>query len=178
MNHWPAWATEPVALHPPDVRWQDRGERECRRIEAALGQWLLAPVEHVGSTAVPGLAAKPILDLQAAVADLGCAPRIAAVLAPTGWHYIPPGLDRRPWRRFFVQVVDGHRRAHLHVMTPTSPRWCEQLTFRDALRADRALTDRYAALKQRLVIRHADDREAYTTAKFAFIRAVLDYPRS
>jgi len=64
------------------------------------GCWPRRP--NVGSTAVPGLAAKPILDLQAAVADLACAPRIAAVVAPTGWHHVPPVLDRRPWRRFFV----------------------------------------------------------------------------
>jgi len=177
-TRWPAWATEQVALHPPDTGWQQCGERECQRLDAVLGRWLLAPVEHVGSTAVPGVAAKPILDLQAAVADLACAPRIATVLAPTGWHHVPPALDRRPWRRSFVQVIDGHRSAHLHLMTLGSPRWDEQLTFRDALRADRALAQRYAALKQRLVARHADDREAYTTAKSAFIRAVLDYPQN
>ena len=120
----------------------------------------------VGSTAVPGLAAKPILDLQAAVADLRCAPSIAAVLGPEHWHYVDPDLDARPWRRFFIKASDGHRVAHLHVMTLGSARWSEQLAFRDALRADRRLVESYAAMKVALAAQHADDREAYSAAKY------------
>ncbi len=70
MTSWPAWATEKVEVREPDAAWQQRGERECQLLASTLSPWLVAPVEHVGSTAVPGLAAKPILDLQAAVEDL------------------------------------------------------------------------------------------------------------
>ena len=120
-------------------------------------------------------AAKPILDLQAAVADLEeCALPIAEVLAHHGWEYVHPDLDHRPWRRFFVQVINDHRRAHLHVMTPGCPRWHEQLVFRDALRADQALMARCAALKQTLATRHAGDRESYSAAKSDFVRATLE----
>jgi len=173
VTDWPAWASEQVELHPPDPAWQQRGEQARQLLGAALVPWLVAPVEHVGSTAMPGLPAKPILDLQAAVTDLTCAPDIAAVLAPAGWHYVPPELDRRPWRRFFVQVTDEQRSAHLHLMTPDSSRWSEQIAFRDALRADPALVRRYATLKQVLAAEHVDDREAYTAAKVDFVRAVL-----
>jgi len=162
-----------VELHPPDKAWRERGIQAGRLLEAALAAWLVAPVELVGSTAVPGLPAKPILDLQAAVADLACASRVAATLAPAGWQYVPPELDARPWRRFFAQIADGHRIAHLHLMTRSSPRWSEQVVFRDALRADPALAQRYTTLKQSLATRYADDREAYTAAKGNFIRAVL-----
>lgn len=161
-------------MRPPDAAWQQRGERECRLLDAVLAPWLVAPVEHVGSPAVPGLAAKPILDLQAAGADLGFAPRIARVLAPAGWHWVAPELDRRPWRRFFVKVIDGHRAAHLHVMRRDNARWGEQLAFRDALRGDPSLAERYAALKMTLAAAHAGDRETYTAAKADFVRAVLD----
>lgn len=94
-----------------------------------LAPWLVAPVEHVGSTAVPGLAAKPILDMQAAVADLGCAPDVAVALGTASWHHVAADLDGRPWHRFFVKVIDGHRAAHLHVMSRESARWSEQLAF-------------------------------------------------
>jgi len=174
MVDWPGWATETVEIRPPDAAWQQRGEQERQ----LLGPWLVAEVEHVGSTAVPGLAAKPILDLQAAVPDLRSAPRITATLEPHRWHYVEPELDDRPWRRFFVKVSDGHRVAHLHVMTLASARWHEQLAFRDALRADARLMESYAAIKSALAAEHADDREAYSAAKSFFIRAVLDPGRT
>ncbi len=100
-----------------------------------LARWLVAPTRHVGSTAVPGLAAKPVIDVQAAVVDLGCADAVAQALAATGWHLVPAQLDARPWRRFLIQVVDEHRAAHLHLLSADSTRWAEQLAFRDALRA-------------------------------------------
>jgi len=162
-----------VDVRPADPQWQRLGEVLRRELDVALARWLVAPVEHVGSTAVPGLAAKPVLDLQAAVADLGCAPAATEALAGRGWHLVPPELDARPWRRFLVQVVDDVRVAHLHLLTADSERWGEQLTFRDALRGDPGLMQRYAALKQQLAAEHADDREAYTAAKTDFVRAVL-----
>lgn len=175
MSGWPSWAAEQVRLAPSQEAWLHSGERECRLIGDALAAWLLAPVEHVGSTAVPGLPAKPILDLQAAVADPGeCAPLIAEALAGAGWEHVPPSLDQRPWRRFFVKVVNGRRAAHLHVMTLASPRWNEQVAFRDALRADGRFAASYSALKQSLVSQHPNDREAYSAGKADFIRTVLD----
>jgi GrpB-like predicted nucleotidyltransferase (UPF0157 family) len=173
VTEWPAWATERVCVAPADEHWPQQGAQEARRLDIVLTRWLVAPVEHVGSTAVPGLPAKPILDLQAAVADLDCAPLIGEVLG-VEWLSVPSDLDNRPGRRFFVKVVNGHRAAHLHVMTLASPRWQEQLVFRDALRADPELVGRYAELKQTLSDRYADDREAYSAAKTEFIRDVRD----
>lgn len=173
-QQWPAWATERVAVHAPDPAWQARGRREAAALQLTLGRWLLAPVEHVGSTAVPGLAAKPVLDLQAAVADLVVAAELAVALAPHGWHHVSPELDERPYRRFFVRVQDGARAAHLHVLLAGSPRWRQQLDFRDALRADPELAAEYGRLKASLAVRHADDREAYTRGKGEFVRGVLD----
>lgn len=130
-------------------------------------------MHHVGSTAVPGLAAKPVLDLMAGVATLTAGDPVAAALAPTGWHLVPPELDARPWRRLLVQVCHGRRAAHLHLLRPDDPRWSDQLRFRDLLRADAALADRYAALKRSAAAAHPDDREAYTAAKTAFVQDTL-----
>lgn len=81
MADRPTWATAGVEVCPADPQWRRRGERLCEEMDVVLARWLTARVEHVGSTAVPGLAAKPILDLQAAVDDLSCAPAVAVALA-------------------------------------------------------------------------------------------------
>jgi GrpB-like predicted nucleotidyltransferase (UPF0157 family) len=169
---WPKWADEEVEIRPADPEWLRLGELLRRELDVALARWLVLPVEHVGSTAVPGLPAKPILDLQAAVADLDCATAAAESLG-SGWHLVPPNLDRRPWRRFLVHVVDDARTAHLHLLTVESDRWADQLAFRDALRAETGLMQRYAALKQGLAAKHAHDREAYSVAKAEFVTTAL-----
>lgn len=170
---WPAWATQRVEISAPDPGWSSRGECEARLLESTLAAWLVGRVEHVGSTAVPGLAAKPILDFQARVTDLACAPRVAAALAPQGWHLVPPELDRRSWERFFVRVAGDRRCAHLHLLGLDARQWDDALAFRDALRADPGLARVYAALKTDLAARYGDDREAYTGAKAGFVRQVL-----
>lgn len=173
---WPVWATERVEVVDHDPDWADRGLRERDLLQELLAPWLTATVGHVGSTAVPGLAAKPIIDLQAQVATLDVADELVPVVAPHGWHYVPPELDGSPYRRFFVKVRDDRRVAHLHVMTADG-RWHQQLAFRDALRADPALVRAYARLKVELADRHHDDREAYTAGKGRFVREVLSHMR-
>lgn len=170
---WPAWATERVSISESDPSWLEQGGRECTWLGARLTSWLVDAVEHVGSTAVPGLIAKPILDYQSAVADLDCATEVADALSPDGWHLVPPELDQRPWERFFVRVEQDRRRAHLHLMTPDSPRLAETVVFRDALRADPELVGAYAELKIELAARFEYDREAYSRAKAEFVREVL-----
>ena len=108
---WPDWATEPVDLVDADPSWTVRGEQERDNLETLLAPWLITRIEHIGSTAIPGLPARPIIDLQAPVTDLGDADPIAAALTPHAWHYVDPELDQRPWRRFFVKVTDGRRSA-------------------------------------------------------------------
>lgn len=173
----PAWAYEKPDILPHDPRLADRARVERDLLARLLAPWLVDGVEHVGSTAVPGLAAKPLIDLMASVTD----PDVVVVqarepLAADGWHYVPPDLDRGGlWRRFFVKPdASGQRRvAHLHVIRAGHPRWAEQIAFRDALRRDDRLARSYENLKQRLAAKHAGDREAYTDAKAEFVAAAL-----
>jgi GrpB-like predicted nucleotidyltransferase (UPF0157 family) len=173
----PPWAHERPEVHPPDPGWAGRAAAECARLAGPLAPWLAGGIEHIGSTAVPGLAAKPILDLMASVTDPDAVVEHASGrLAADGWCYVPPELDSGgSWRRFFVKPdAAGQRRvAHLHVIRAGHPRWAEQLAFRDALRGDGELAGRYAGLKRRLAREHAGDREAYTAAKSEFVAAVL-----
>lgn len=169
----PAWAYERVEVVGYDPNWVVKAARDVQELAKRLSSWAVAPVEHVGSTAVPGLPAKPIIDMMVAVRSLDVAPEIDLTLRPAGWHLVPPELDQRPWRRFFVKVVNGHRDSHLHVMVAGDSRWTGQIVFRDRLRADAELRDEYARLKLAAAQRHGDDREAYTADKAGFIRDVL-----
>ncbi len=170
---WPAWATEPIAIAEPDPGWTVLAAALIAGLRQRLQPWLCDGIHHVGSTAVPELPAKPIIDLIAGIDTLESTGAIAPLLADDGWHLVPPELDGRPWQRLFVRVRDDRRTAHLHLMTAGSARWQDQLAFRDRLRADGALRREYAALKRRLAERHPDDREAYTGGKAAFVARVL-----
>jgi GrpB-like predicted nucleotidyltransferase (UPF0157 family) len=172
----PPWAYEKAEVRPHDPRLADRARTETARLAELLAPWLVDGVEHCGSTAVPGLAAKPIIDLMASVTDADAVvTQAGAQLAADGWCYVPPELDQRPWRRFFVKPdATGQRRvAHLHVIPAGNPRWAAQIAFRDALRRDDQLASRYAELKLRLASEHPGDREAYTEAKAEFVAEVL-----
>ncbi|MEV6904220.1 GrpB family protein [Amycolatopsis sp. NPDC051372] len=176
MSDPPAWAYEKPHVTAADPMWAARGATLCARLAEVLGPWLVDGVEHVGSTSVPGLAAKPVVDVMASVRDVDAVVASAlGVLSADGWAYVPPSLDvSAQWRRFFVlpDTTNEHRLAHLHLIPAGHPRWQAQLTFRDALRADPALAAEYAALKHRLTT-ETTDREAYTAGKTDFVTRVL-----
>jgi GrpB-like predicted nucleotidyltransferase (UPF0157 family) len=179
----PPWAYEKPEIHPYDPRWAESARAERDRLAELLAPWLTGEVEHVGSTSVPGLAAKPIIDLMLPAPDLDAfVGQAHDRLAADGWCYVPPELDQHPpeldqhpWRRFLVKPdQSGQRRvAHLHVILAGHPRWSQQIAFRDALRRDPELAGQYADLKRRLAAQHRDDREAYTAAKAEFIAQAL-----
>jgi GrpB-like predicted nucleotidyltransferase (UPF0157 family) len=167
----PAWAHEHVHVVPADPRWPELAEAEAARVRQALAPWLTGGVHHVGSTSVPGLDAKPILDLLAGVRalDVPAQPALEAL----GWHHVPPEIDGQPWRRFYVLPKNGHRYGHLHLVVPEAPQWRAYVDFPRRLREDPKVREAYAALKRELAERHREDREAYTRAKASFIEGVL-----
>jgi GrpB-like predicted nucleotidyltransferase (UPF0157 family) len=175
----PTWAYAKPEIRPHDARLIELAATEKDRLTTVLTPWLVDGVEHVGSTAVPGLAAKPVIDLMASVRDPAVvAEEARESLWADGWWYVPPELDGGgSWRRFFVKPDESgqHRYAHLHVIAAGHPRWTDQIAFRDALRRDDELAGRYADLKRRLAAEHAADREAYTEAKGDFVRSVLGH---
>ena len=176
----PSWANEKAEVSACNPRWVQMAQAERARLTELLAPWLVEEIEHIGSTAVPGLAAKPIIDLMAAVQDPDLVVGLgAAGLRADRWCFVPPELDRRCWRRFFVKPdPSGQRRtAHLHVIKAGHPRWTEQLAFRNRLRNDERLARDYEALKRRLVATHHGDREAYTDAKTEFVAKALHRQR-
>lgn len=173
----PAWAYEQVHLVEHDPSWAQLAQSYAGEARSLLEGWLSGPVVHVGSTAIPGLAAKPIIDLQATATD----PQAAVdaehdAMAAASWFFVPRELDQRDWRWFVVRAGTSgrHRRAHLHLMRTDEPRWHDQIFFRDRLRESPTLALEYAELKAAAAAEHAHDREAYTEAKAEFVRRVLD----
>ncbi len=161
-----------IHLVPHDPAWAGRFADEARAIRAVIGPWLTGGVEHVGSTAVPGLAAKPVIDIMAGVADLESSRACIEPLGGLGYLYAPYREDVMHW---FCKPDPAARTHHLHLVPTGSPRWRRVLAFRDLLRRDPAAATEYAALKQTLAARFPHDREAYTDGKTALItRLVAD----
>ena len=154
-----------------DPAWPARFAAEAVRLSAALGGTITA-LEHVGSTAVPGLAGKPVLDLAIAVASERAADACIEPIEALGYEYRGPYGDD-PRRRYYVRDVDGRRAAQIHLYVLPAVAWQEKLSFRDALRAHPALARAYAAEKWRVAHAVAWDKSAYSTAKGPFVEAVL-----
>jgi GrpB-like predicted nucleotidyltransferase (UPF0157 family) len=163
-------AEAPIEVAPYDARWPAAFEQERALLAEALGPWLAGPPEHIGSTAVPGLAAKPVIDIMAPVHTLAASRPAIEAARELGYVHYPYKPDVMHW---FCKPSAAHRTHHLHLVPLGSPLWRERLAFRDALRADPELRASYQALKLDLAQRHRLVREAYTDAKTPFIEQVL-----
>jgi GrpB-like predicted nucleotidyltransferase (UPF0157 family)/predicted kinase len=160
--------TEEVALVPYDPTWPHMFEAERKNIESALGD-RVTEIHHIGSTAVPGLAAKPVIDIMLVVPKLEDAIDCIATLSDLGYTFInhPQNTDRRFFRK------GQPRTHHVHIVAQSHAELKNHLAFRDALRADPQLRDQYAALKFDLAERHRTDRAQYSDSKTEFVRRVL-----
>jgi GrpB-like predicted nucleotidyltransferase (UPF0157 family) len=162
-----------VRLVASDRRWPDLFSAEAHRLSEAVHQAGLAPLqfEHVGSTAVPGLVAKPILDILAgSPSGVAWQPYIE-VFAARG--YEPRGPQGVADRELLVLGPEQARTHHLNLVAAGGGFWRDHVAFRDRLRAEPALAATYAALKRDLALRHHTDRAAYTAGKRAFVEEVL-----
>ncbi|MGH7818455.1 MAG: GrpB family protein, partial [Candidatus Binatia bacterium] len=160
----------PIRIAPYDPAWPALFQAERELLADLLRRWLVGPIEHVGSTAVPGLAAKPVIDVMAAVESLDASRGAFGVLRDAGYHYAPYRTDVMHW---FCKPSPSFRTHHLHLVPYESLLWTERIAFRDCLRSDSAIAHEYADLKHRLADAHRFDREAYTQAKGSFIGGLL-----
>jgi len=161
-------------LVPYDDRWPDLFSQLRARLEGALGGHILS-VHHVGSTAVPGLVAKPVLDVLIGVSDLQEAVACIPSLATLGFEYGPD--DDIAERHWFRGRRGGLRTHHLSLAEPTSTYFVDTLAFRDALRSSPELAREYTNLKAELVARHVPGRPLHT-GKTEFVRRALDTRRT
>lgn len=159
---------EPVELNDANPSWPSEAVTWAHRIRRAMAP-TVATIEHVGSTAVPTLAAKPVIDLQIAVRDLADEAAYRPALESLGLIL----RQREPAHRFFRPPAGEPRTVHVHVCAAGSDRERDVLRFRDRLRADPELAAQYAALKYRLADEVGQDRLAYNAGKTQFIAAVI-----
>jgi GrpB-like predicted nucleotidyltransferase (UPF0157 family) len=160
--------TVQIAPHKP--AWAILFQAERFRLEQALGD-LALDIQHIGSTAVPGLAAKPILDLAVAVAGESVVPDCVVRLADADYTY--RGY-RGPDQGYFFDQGRGQELTHyLHVLPIHEPAWSNNLRFRDYLAGHPEARDRYQQLKEVLAAQYPTDRATYTTAKAAFVQEIL-----
>jgi GrpB-like predicted nucleotidyltransferase (UPF0157 family) len=151
-----------------DPRWPAVFEAERAALTAALDGLPVGGIQHIGSTSVPGMPAKPIIDMIAGVPDLAVAGPAEPLLAGLGYRRFAHRVDAVLFRRL---SGEAQTRA-LHLTVPGSDLWRERLAFRDALRADPALIAEYAELKQRLLT-ETGGRPYTATGKRDFVRRVL-----
>ena len=159
----------PVVICEYDANWPHDFARIAGRLITSL-QGLVQQIEHIGSTAVPGLAAKPIVDIDVVLATTADLPEAIRRLADLGYiHEGDLGIAGREAFRW----PPGEARHHLYALAQGAAELRRHLAFRDALRADPALRDRYAALKRSLAAKTPHDRASYTEAKSTFIRSTI-----
>jgi GrpB-like predicted nucleotidyltransferase (UPF0157 family) len=173
---------EDVALAPYDPRWPESFACEKKHLLECLPNELVRRIEHFGSTAVPGLAAKPIVDMLVEVTDLQeTRIRITPVLESQGYDYFwraTRGEDGPPFYAWFIKRdgSTGARTHHLHMVEAHFEHW-ERLLFRDYLIENREVAREYERLKFRLASAHAHDRVAYTQGKTDFMVRVMEQAR-
>jgi GrpB-like predicted nucleotidyltransferase (UPF0157 family) len=163
---------EDLAVEPYDPRWPGAFQGEKARLLACLPKTLINRIEHFGSTAVPGLAAKPIVDMLVEVTSLDeTRQTVPSILEPQGYDYFwrPTwGDDTPPFYAWFIKRgADGNRTHHIHMVEAHFEHW-DRLLFRDYLIDHPHVAQAYGDLKRKLVSAHAQDRIAYTAAKTDF----------
>ena len=169
-------------LVDPDPRWPVDARRLAARVSRAAGG---ARVDHIGSTAIPGMPAKDVIDLQLTVPDLQTADDLAPALTAAGFPLAsgfdrdnshPAGADQRDWCKRLHGNADPGRNLHLHLRVGDSPGWRWALLFRDWLTADPSVAAEYLALKRSLAVAHAGDPTAggYAEAKEPWMATAYD----
>jgi len=158
-----------IEVVPYDRRWPDRFSEEAEALEEVFGMEIVA-IHHVGSTAIPGIRAKPIIDVLVEVRDLGRIDGFASEMSARG--YIPKGEFGIPGRRFFIKGSETERTHHIHVFESGHPAAERHLAFRDYLRAHPEAARAYGNLKAELATEFRHDIEGYMAGKDAFIKEI------
>jgi GrpB-like predicted nucleotidyltransferase (UPF0157 family) len=174
---WNNHAEDVIAVEPYDPRWADQFANEQQAIRECVDTLIPMVVEHFGSTAIPGLPAKPIIDILIGTSSQHWTTIIEAL---KGMNYIHWENNPDPDREFLVKGMPpfGDRRTHhVHICEIDSPLW-ERLLFRDYLREHLEDREAYAGLKERLAIEFPDNREAYTRGKDILVADIMNRART
>lgn len=172
---------EHIALVPYDPDWSRRFDEVDSRLRRSLPIDLFTRIEHIGSTAVPGASAKPIIDVQVEVKSLDRVRKeVVPIMRDLGYEYIwrPTMGEEAPFYAWFIgRDARGERTEHIHMVEPDRASE-ERLLFRDHLRRHPEALTTYMELKERLLSRYPNDRAAYTQGKTEFIQHMVRQARA
>ena len=165
---------EEISIVPYNPEWPVLFEKEAEFLRRYLPASLITRIEHFGSTAIPGLAAKPIIDMLVAVDSLAkTGTQIVPLLESKGYDYFWRTDSQPPYAWFIKRNAEGKRTHHIHMVEAASTLW-ERLYFRDYLKRFPAEAQRYEELKQSLAEKYPTDRVAYTDGKAEFVLSVTE----
>jgi GrpB-like predicted nucleotidyltransferase (UPF0157 family) len=158
-----------VAEYCPE--WREMFEEEKHLLQAVLGEGS-SEIEHIGSTAVNGLAAKPVIDIMIGLPDFSVADKLVPKIETLSYEYMNKYEDEMPFRRYFAKNLNGIRTHQIHMVETGSEFWGRHLLFRDYLRQNPEIANDYAALKKQLAKREWADVNEYADAKSEFIKNI------
>lgn len=160
-----------IELSEYSTNWPRLFATEKEFLSDLIGSYSSGSIEHVGSTAVPGLISKPVIDIMFGVKSLSESKAAIDILRDNGYCYFPYKENVMHW---FCKPSNEYRTHHLHLIPYQSPLWLERIKFRDILRSNPDIAKEYCELKIRLSTVYKNDREHYTNEKWPFIKQVLD----
>ncbi|NRA35417.1 MAG: GrpB family protein [Polyangiaceae bacterium] len=163
----PASSVELLEYNPA---YPERFEFERILLTRALGPWRSGPIEHVGSTAVPGLISTPIVDIMVGVESLQASRPAVRTAAQLGYCFFPYRAEEMHW---FCKPTFEVRSHQLYLVPVGGRVWQEQIALRDELRKNQELATEYAALKRQLAATFPNDQEAYTEGKEPFVKGLM-----
>jgi len=160
-----------VELKPYNSQWKEFYRKESELISSTISDYLV-DIQHIGSTAIPGIIAKPIIDIAVAINSLENIEKIIGPLSEIGFIY--RGEQGIPDRHMFVKGGEELRTHHMHVMHKSHYEWKKHILFRDYLMNHPKEVKKYSELKRRLEKQFKHDRESYTESKSEFIEGILE----
>jgi GrpB-like predicted nucleotidyltransferase (UPF0157 family) len=163
-----------IIIEQYNAHWPALFTAECQLLSSALHPLPPATIEHIGSTSVPLLGAKPVIDIMIGVESEDRLDDLIVPIVSLGYEYGKEHEDEMPFRRFFRKHTNGIRSHHIHAVSLQHPFWETHLAFRDHMRANPEDAIEYEQLKRKLAGEHRFDPDGYTDAKAGFIRRIID----
>jgi len=151
-------------------KWKELYKREEELLYSSIGNYVL-DIQHIGSTSIPGILAKPIIDIAVGLKSLDLVKKIIKPLKSIGYQYL--GEKGVTNRHFFVKGIEKNRTHYLHVEKLGSKNWKNHILFRDYLLKNKEAAKEYSQLKRELALKYKNDRDAYLTEKESFIQKII-----
>jgi GrpB-like predicted nucleotidyltransferase (UPF0157 family) len=159
-----------VQLSHYKPEWKELYKKERKLLRSSIGKYIL-DIQHVGATSIPGVVAKPIIDIAIGVKSLSIVKRLIKPLKELGYEY--KGTAGVPGRHFFPKGSERNRTHYLHMERLGSKNWKNHILFRDYLRRHKEAVKEYNKLKEKLAKEYKNERESYTAKKSVFIQKIL-----